>query len=148
MNILLICAPSARKLRKRIKVREFLKTTISVILSAIIIFGCCFYTYADRELPGRTKQITVTSEYNDNVTIKKLAKQYRDAVKYYYEREEARNGPRAINYNPQEKEKLDKDTVALLRCVQADINKIKFQAESEINEATSGIQKISERLNS
>lgn len=128
--------------------REFLKTTISVILSAIIIFGCCFYTYADRELPGRTKQITVTSEYNDNVTIKKLAKQYRDAVKYYYEREEARNGPRAINYNPQEKEKLDKDTVALLRCVQADINKIKFQAESEINEATSGIQKISERLNS
>lgn len=128
--------------------KEFLKTAISVILSAIIIFGCCFYTYADRELPGRTKQITVTSEYNDNVTIKKLAKQYRDAVKYYYEREEARNGPRAINYNPQEKEKLDKDTVALLRCVQADINKIKFQAESEINEATSGIQKISERLNS
>ena len=112
------------------------------------MFGCCFYTYADRELPGKTKQITITSEYNDNVTIKKLAKQYRDAVKYYYEREEARNGPRAINYNPQEKEKLDKDTVALLRCVQADINKIKFQAESEINEATSGIQKISERLNS
>lgn len=81
MNILLICALSVRKLRKRTKVREFLKTTISVILSAIIIFGCCFYTYADRELPGRTKQITVTSEYNDNVTIKKLAKQYRDAWK-------------------------------------------------------------------
>lgn len=78
----------------------------------------------------------------------KTAKEYRAAVKYYYKREEARNGPRAINYNPQEKEKLDKDTVALLRCVQADINKIKFQAESEINEATSGIQKISERLNS
>lgn len=128
--------------------KELLKTAISAILSVIIMFGCCFYTYADRELPGKTKQITITSEYNDNVTIKKLAKQYRDAVKYYYEREEARNGPRAINYNPQEKEKLDKDTVALLRCVQADINKIKFQAESEINEATSGIQKISERLNS
>lgn len=127
--------------------KEFLKTTISVILSAIIIFGCCFYTYADRELPGKTKQITVTSEYNDNVTIKKLAKQYRDAVKYYYECEEVRNGPRAINYNPQEKKKLDEDTVALLRCVQTDINKIKFQAESEINEATGGIQKISERLN-
>lgn len=127
--------------------REFLKTTISVILSAIIIFGCCFYTYADRELPGRTKQITVTSEYNDNVTIKKLAKQYRDAVKYYYECEEARNGPRAINYNPQEKKKLDEDTVALLHCIQSDINKIKFQAESEIDEATEGINKISERLN-
>ena len=79
MNILLICAPSARKLRKRIKVRKFLKVTISIILSVIIIFGCCFYTYADRELPGRTKQITVTSEYNDNVTIKKLANQYRKA---------------------------------------------------------------------
>lgn len=59
--------------------KEFLKTTISVILSAIIIFGCCFYTYADKELPGREKQITVTSEYNDNVTIKKLANQYREA---------------------------------------------------------------------
>ena len=59
--------------------REFLKQAISIILSVIIIFGCCFYTYADRELPGRTKQITVTSEYNDNVTIKKLANQYREA---------------------------------------------------------------------
>lgn len=59
--------------------REFLKVAISIILSVIIIFGCCFYTYADRELPGRTKQITVTSEYNDNVTIKKLANQYREA---------------------------------------------------------------------
>ena len=78
----------------------------------------------------------------------KTAKEYRAAVKYYYEREEARNGPHAINYNPQEKKKLDEDTVALLRCVQSDINKIKFQAESEINEATDGIKKISERLNS
>lgn len=59
--------------------RKFLKVAISIILSVIIIFGCCFYTYADRELPGRTKQITVTSEYNDNVTIKKLANQYRKA---------------------------------------------------------------------
>ena len=59
--------------------KEFLKKAISIILSVIIIFGCCFYTYADRELPGRTKQITVTSEYNDNVTIKKLANQYREA---------------------------------------------------------------------
>ena len=78
----------------------------------------------------------------------KTAKEYRAAVKYYYMREEARNGPHAINYNPQEKKKLDEDTVALLRCVQSDINKIKFQAESEINEATDGIKKISERLNS
>lgn len=78
----------------------------------------------------------------------KTAKEYRAAVKYYYEREEARNGPHAINYNPQGKKKLDEDTVALLRCVQSDINKIKFQAESEINEATDGIKKISERLNS
>ena len=78
----------------------------------------------------------------------KTAKEYKAAVKYYYMREEVRNGPRAVNYNPQEKEKLDKDTAALLRCVQADINKIKFQAESEINEATDGIKKISERLNS
>lgn len=77
----------------------------------------------------------------------KTAKEYKAAVKYYYEREEARNGPRAINYDPQEKERLDKDTAALLRCVQSDINKIKFQAESEINEATDGIKKISERLN-
>lgn len=77
----------------------------------------------------------------------KTAKEYRAAVKYYYEREELRNGPRAVNYDPQEKEKLDKDTAALLRCVQADINKIKFQAESEINEATDGIKKISGRLN-
>lgn len=59
--------------------RKFLKVAISIILSVIIIFGCCFYTYADRELPGRAKQITVTSEYNDNVTIKKLANQYREA---------------------------------------------------------------------
>lgn len=59
--------------------KGFLKKVISIILSVIIIFGCCFYTYADRELPGRTKQITVTSEYNDNVTIKKLANQYREA---------------------------------------------------------------------
>lgn len=77
----------------------------------------------------------------------KTAKEYKAAVKYYYEREEARNGPRAVNYNPQEKEKLDRDTVALLHCVQSDIDKIKFQAESEINEATDGIKKISERLN-
>lgn len=62
-------------------------------------------------------------------------------------REEVKNGSHAVDYDSQEKEKLDKDTVALLRCVQADINKIKFQAESEINEATDGIQKISERLN-
>ena len=78
----------------------------------------------------------------------KTAKEYRAAVKYYYEREKLRNGPRAVNYDPQEKKKLDEDTVALLRCVQSDINKIKFQAESEINEATDGIKKISERLNS
>ena len=74
----------------------------------------------------------------------KTAKEYRAAVKYYYEREEARNGSRAINYNSQEKKRLD----ALLRCVQSDINKIKFRAEAEINEATDGIKKISERLNS
>lgn len=78
----------------------------------------------------------------------KTAKEYRAAVKYYYMQEEVRNGPCAVNYNPQEKEKLNKDTAALLCCVQADINKIKFQAESEINEATDGIKEISERLNS
>lgn len=78
----------------------------------------------------------------------KTAKEYKAAVKYYYMREEVKNGSHAVDYDSQEKEKLDKDTIALLRCVQADINKIKFQAESEINEATGGIQKISERLNS
>lgn len=78
----------------------------------------------------------------------KTAKEYRAAVKYYYMQEKVRNGPCAVNYNPQEKEKLNKDTAALLCCVQADINKIKFQAESEINEATDGIKEISERLNS
>ena len=94
---------------------------------------------------NRTNQ----KKFSTGQTIKfKTAKEYRAAVKYYYEREELRNGPRAVNYDPQEKEKLDKDTAALLRCVQADINKIKFQAESEINEATDGIKEISERLNS
>lgn len=78
----------------------------------------------------------------------KTAKEYRAAVKYYYRQEEIKNGLHAIDYNQREKEKLNKDTAALLRCVQADINKIKFQAESEINEATDGIKKISERLNS
>lgn len=61
--------------------KEFLKTAISVALTAMIIFVCCSYTYADKEVFGKTKQITVTSEYNDNVTIKKLAKQYRDSWK-------------------------------------------------------------------
>lgn len=61
--------------------KEFLKTVISVILSSIIIFGCCFYTYSDMELPGKEKQIIVTSEYNDGITIRKLAKQYREAWK-------------------------------------------------------------------
>lgn len=58
--------------------KEFLKKVISIALTAVIVFVCCSYTYADREVFGKTKQITVTSEYNDNVTIQKLAKQYRD----------------------------------------------------------------------
>ena len=33
------------------------------------------------ELPGKEKQIIVTSEYNDGITIRKLAKQYREAWK-------------------------------------------------------------------
>lgn len=78
----------------------------------------------------------------------KTAKEYRAAVKYYYRQEEIKNGLHAIDYNQREKEKLNKDTAALLCCVQADINKIKSQAESEINEATDGIKKISECLNS
>lgn len=61
--------------------KEFLKVAISVALTAVIIFICCSYTYADRELPGKTKQITVISEYNDDITIQKLAKQYREAWK-------------------------------------------------------------------
>lgn len=58
--------------------KEFLKKVISIALTAAIVFACCSYTYADKEVFGKTKQITVTSEYNDNVTIQKLAKQYRD----------------------------------------------------------------------
>ena len=57
--------------------KEFLKNIISITLAAMIVFVCCSYTYADKEVFGKTKQITVTSEYNDNITIKKLAKQYR-----------------------------------------------------------------------
>lgn len=61
--------------------KEFLKKVISIALTAAIVFVCCSYTYADKEVFGKTKQITVTSEYNDNVTIEKLAKQYRDSWK-------------------------------------------------------------------
>lgn len=61
--------------------KVFLKNVISIALTAMIIFVCCTYTYSDKEVFGKTKQITVTSEYNDNVTIKKLAKQYRDSWK-------------------------------------------------------------------
>lgn len=61
--------------------KEFLKNVISIALAAVIVFVCCSYTYADKEVFGKTKQITVTSEYNDNITIKKLAKQYRDSWK-------------------------------------------------------------------
>lgn len=57
--------------------KNFLKNIISIALAVMIVFVCCLYTYSDKEVFGKTKQITVTSEYNDNVTIKKLAKQYR-----------------------------------------------------------------------
>lgn len=77
----------------------------------------------------------------------KTGKEYKAAVKYYCEQQEKENGRKAITLNQKEKERLNKDTAALLRCVQDDINKIKSQADYEIDEATNGIKKISLRLN-
>ena len=77
----------------------------------------------------------------------KTGKEYKAAVKYYCEQQEKENGHKVINLNQKEKERLNKDTTALLRCVQNDINKIKSQADCEIDEATNGIKEISLRLN-
>lgn len=77
----------------------------------------------------------------------KTGKEYKAAVKYYCEQQEKENGRKAITLNQKEKERLNKDTAALLRCVQDDINKIKSQADYEIDEATNGIKEISLRLN-
>lgn len=77
----------------------------------------------------------------------KTGKEYKAAVKYYCEQQEKENGQKAITLNQKEKERLNKDTAALLRCVQDDINKIKSQADCEIDEATDGIKEISLRLN-
>lgn len=57
--------------------KNTINNIVSVVLAGIICFSCFFYTYADREFPGKERQITVTSEYNDNVTIAQLADQYR-----------------------------------------------------------------------
>lgn len=57
--------------------KNTINNIVSVVLAGVICFSCFFYTYADREFPGKERQITVTSEYNDNVTIAKLADQYR-----------------------------------------------------------------------
>lgn len=77
----------------------------------------------------------------------KTGKEYKSAVKYYCEQQEKENGRKAISLNQKEKERLNKDTTALLRCVQDDINKIKSQADCEIDEATNGIKEISLHLN-
>lgn len=77
----------------------------------------------------------------------KTGKEYKAAVKYYCEQQEEENRRKAITLNQKEKEHLNKDTAALLRCVQDDINKIKSQADCEIDEATNGIKEISLRLN-
>lgn len=77
----------------------------------------------------------------------KAGKEYKAAVKYYCEQQEKENGRKAITLNQKEKERLNKDTAALLRCVQDDINKIKSQSDYEIDEATNGIKEISLRLN-
>ena len=57
----------------------------------------------------------------------KTGKEYKAAVKYYCKQQEKENGRKAISLNQKEKERLNKDTAALLRCVQDDINKIKFE---------------------
>ena len=57
--------------------KNTINNIVSVVLAGIICFSCFFYTYADREFPGKERQITVTSEYNGNVTIAQLADQYR-----------------------------------------------------------------------
>ena len=57
--------------------KNFINTVVSLALTGVICFSCFFYTYADREFPGKERQITVTSEYNDTVTIAQLANQYR-----------------------------------------------------------------------
>ena len=77
----------------------------------------------------------------------KTGKEYKAAVKYYCEQQEKENGHKAINLNQKEKERLNKDTAALLLFVHDDINKIKFQSYCEIGEATDGIKEISLRLN-
>lgn len=77
----------------------------------------------------------------------KIGKEYKAAVKYYCEQQEEENKHKTMNLNQKEKERLNKDTAALLRCVQSDINQIKFQADCEIGEATNGIKEISLRLN-
>lgn len=77
----------------------------------------------------------------------KTGKEYKAAVKYYCEQQEEENKHKIMNLNQKEKERLNKDTAALLRCVQSDINQIKFQADCEINEAANGVKEISLRLN-
>lgn len=57
--------------------KDIINNIVSVVLAGVICFSCFFYTYADREFPGKERQITITSEYNDNVTITQLADQYR-----------------------------------------------------------------------
>ena len=57
--------------------KNTINNIVSLVLTGIICFSCFFYTYADREFPGKERQITVTSEYNGNVTIAQLADQYR-----------------------------------------------------------------------
>lgn len=88
---------------------------------------------------------------DDNATLYyvyfKTGKEYKAAVKYYCGQQEKENGRKAISLSQKEKERLNKDTAALLRCVQDDINKIKSQADCEIGEAANGIKEISLRLN-
>lgn len=57
--------------------KNIINTIVSLVLTGAICFSCFFYTYADREFPGKERQITVTSEYNDNVTIAQLADRYK-----------------------------------------------------------------------
>lgn len=60
------------------------------------------------ELPGKEKQIIVTSEYNDGITIRKLAKQYREAWK-----EKTDFSPIAQRMNLKFKGKIKADQISI-----------------------------------
>lgn len=54
------------------------KATISFFLTLIIVIICCLYTYSNYNLPGREKQITITSASQKELSIPKLVDKYKE----------------------------------------------------------------------